>query len=166
MKELLLQIAAYRRWANKILIEKLSGVNQDIIKKDMGSSFKSIYETLHHVASADNIWWQRLHLKERVDPLAEETNSDFGRLGNEYLKMADRWVQWIENATEQKLLHVIEYRNSKREAFKQPVFEILLHVFNHQTYHHGQIITMLRQQEIDKLPSTDFSTFTRTRKKY
>lgn len=165
MKELLLQIATYRRWANKLLIGKLAEVSGEVLKKDMGSSFASIQETLYHIANADNIWWQRIQLREHIIPLPEDLKDDLEKLGIEYLKMAGRWVQWIENSSDQKLQHTTEYRNSKREAFKQPVFEILLHVFNHQTYHHGQIITMLRQQKVDKLPSTDFSSFMRTKKK-
>lgn len=164
MKQMLLQIATYRRWANKMLIDKLMEVPPDVLSNDMQSSFGSIGKTLFHVANADNIWWQRLHLKERVEPLPEEVANDFKKLSELMLKMSDQWVDWITNASELKLQHVIEYRNSRKEAFKQPVYEILLHVFNHQTYHHGQIICMLRQQHISKLPSTDLSAFTRGRK--
>jgi uncharacterized damage-inducible protein DinB len=45
------------------------------------------------------------------------------------------------------------------------VKDMLLHIFNHATMHRGQLVTFLRQLgEVDKIPSTDFSTFCRTRK--
>ena len=38
---------------------------------------------------------------------------------------------------------------------------LALHVFNHSTYHNGQIVTMLRQLKIEKIPATDFIAWTR-----
>lgn len=140
-------------------------VPQEVLTKKMESSFESIYDTFLHVASADNTWWQRIQLNEHIEPLPEATINDFKKLTEMMLKMSDQWVEWINNSEEKKFHHVMEYRNSKRESFKQPVYEILLHVFNHQTYHHGQIICMLRQQKIGKLPATDFVAYTRGIKK-
>jgi uncharacterized damage-inducible protein DinB len=60
--------------------------------------------------------------------------------------------------------HVFQYYNSKREYFKQPIFQMLLHVFNHGTYHRGQLVNMLRQLAVEKIPQTDFIVFSRTKK--
>ncbi len=162
---MLLQIANHRRWAIKLLMAKLEEVPEEVLTKNMESSFGSIYKTLFHIASADNTWWQRIQLQEHIAPLSTELENDFGKLKEVMLKMSDQWVDWISNSGEAKLQHVMEYRNSKKEAFKQPVYEILLHIFNHHTYHHGQIICMLRQQHVGKLPATDFIAFTRKTKK-
>ena len=40
---------------------------------------------------------------------------------------------------------------------------MLLHLFNHQTFHRGQLVTMLRQNGIEKIPATDFIVFSRTK---
>jgi uncharacterized damage-inducible protein DinB len=34
--------------------------------------------------------------------------------------------------------------------------QMLLHVFNHGTYHRGQLINILRQAGVEKVPETDF----------
>ncbi|HMX78573.1 MAG TPA: DinB family protein, partial [Chitinophagaceae bacterium] len=59
------------------------------------------------------------------------------------------------------LEHTIQYYNTKKENFKQPVWQIVLHVVNHSTYHRGQLINMLRQVGVEKLPHTDFIYWTR-----
>jgi len=51
----------------------------------------------------------------------------------------------------------------KGEHFKQPIYKMLLHVFNHGTYHRGQIVNMLRQLGIEKIPQTDFIVWSRKR---
>jgi uncharacterized damage-inducible protein DinB len=38
---------------------------------------------------------------------------------------------------------------------------MLLHLFNHNTYHRGQLVTMLRQLGMDKIPATDFIVWSR-----
>ncbi|MBL0200663.1 MAG: hypothetical protein IPP81_11100 [Chitinophagaceae bacterium] len=37
-----------------------------------------------------------------------------------------------------------------------PVYQMLHHVFNHASYHRGQLVTMLNQLGADKIPGTDF----------
>ena len=44
------------------------------------------------------------------------------------------------------------YTGTKKEQFKQPVCDVLLHVFNHGTYHRGQLVTMLRQLGASNIP--------------
>jgi uncharacterized damage-inducible protein DinB len=69
--------------------------------------------------------------------------------------MLDRFEAW---AGAQDPNRVIEYKNLKGDAFAKPVWEILLHVVNHGTYHRGQIAAMLRQLG-HVPPSTDFIYF-------
>ncbi|MGZ3851281.1 MAG: DinB family protein [Flavisolibacter sp.] len=38
---------------------------------------------------------------------------------------------------------------------------MLLHAFNHGTYHRGQLVNMLRQLGVDKIPGTDFIAWSR-----
>jgi uncharacterized damage-inducible protein DinB len=71
------------------------------------------------------------------------------------------WQEWISNINEHGLQHEFIYMNSKKERFKQPVFQMLLHLFNHSTCHRGQIVTMLRQLGVEKIPSTDFIEWSR-----
>jgi uncharacterized damage-inducible protein DinB len=75
-----------------------------------------------------------------------------------------QWEEWISNTPESSLDHVFQYYNRKKEHFKMPIYQMLHHVFNHSTYHRGQLVTMLRQLGVEKLPSTDFSTWTMGKK--
>lgn len=161
MKQLLLQLAEYHLWVNRILFKRLSALPGEVLNKDMVSSFRGLNKTLFHLMTAEAVWWQRIQLQEHVIYPDESYSDDFAHISGEILRYNKAWIDFIKESGEHKLQHVFEYRNSKREAFKQPVYEVLLHVFNHQTYHVGQMITMLRQQGIDKLPGTDFSEFIR-----
>ncbi len=163
MKQLLQQYSAYNLWVNKILLEKIAQIPKEILDKDMGSSFGSIYKTLVHLMEVESIWWQRLQLHEHVQWPGKDLDDNFGELSQQLLSLSKQWNEWVIQANEINITHVFGYQNSKKEFFKQPVYEMLLHLFNHQTYHRGQIITMLRQNGVDKIPATDFIVFSRNK---
>lgn len=161
MKEILNQLASYSFWANKILMERLNQLPPEIFNKENGSSFGSIYNTVFHLMQAETIWWQRLKLLEPVQLPADDPSKNFRLLSEKYLSLSRQLTDWVIASGEKNLSHVFGYYNSKKEYFKQPVQQVLLHLFNHETYHRGQIITMLRQSGVDKIPATDFIVFSR-----
>lgn len=161
MKKLLLQYAAYNVWANQWMVDCIANLTDDQINKEITSSFKSIYATLVHMWDAESIWWQRVKLKEQVEVPGKDFSGSVIELGNNLLKQSKQWKEWTELATEAALEHEFIYRNSKKEQFKQPVHEALMHLFNHQSYHRGQLITMFRQVGAETIPCTDLITFSR-----
>lgn len=161
MKQLLRQYAAYNLWANKIILERLALLPDEMLHKETGSSFGTIYKTLVHLMEVESIWWQRLELQEHILLPEKDPDENFEKLSKKLLVLSTQWGDWVKDANEKKLTHVFGYQNTKKEFFKQPVYEMLLHLFNHQTYHRGQIVTMMRQNGIDKIPATDFIAFSR-----
>ncbi len=164
MKQLLQQYAAYNIWANKIITERIAQLPEDIIYKETASSFLGIYKTVVHLMDVESLWWQRLKLVEHPTWPGKTFDGVFEKLAKELMFLSRQWYEWILNSNEINLTHVFAYHNSKKQYFKQPVYEMLLHLFNHQTYHRGQLVTMMRQNGIEKIPATDFIVFSRGKK--
>jgi uncharacterized damage-inducible protein DinB len=161
MKEILTQLSAYHIWANQLLLDVVNHLPEEKQKQEVPSSFKSLYLTLLHMLDAENIWWQRMKLLERIHLPSESFTGDAKELGNGLLHQSRQWNEWITSATDHQLQHVFLYQNSKREQFKQPIYQMLLHVFNHGTYHRGQLVNILRQIGVEKIPRTDFIDWSR-----
>lgn len=161
MKELLLQFSAYHLWANQVLIDSINQLPEEKQSQQVVSSFPTLYKTVLHMWDAESIWWQRLKLQERINIPSESFKGSMKELGNSLLHQDRLWNEWIENAQVHMLEHVFQYQNTKREQFKQPTFQMLLHLFNHGTYHRGQLVTMLRELGVEKLPQTDFIVWSR-----
>lgn len=164
MKELLKQFAAYNTWANQKLSLFILSLSEDKQKIEVASSFSSLYKTVLHMWDAESIWWQRMKLHERIIIPSENFNGTMQDVVNGLYQQNVLWEQWISNASPAALEHVFQYFNSKRESFKQPIYQMLLHVFNHGTYHRGQLVNILRQLDIEKIPQTDFIIWSRTKK--
>jgi len=161
MKELLQQLSSYHIWANQLLLDQISQLTEEQQTQEVPSSFNSLYKTVVHVWDAESIWWQRLKLSERIIRPSEAFKGNIKDAASNLLHQNKQWNEWIINAQEHMLQHVFLYQNTKREQFKQPVYQMLLHVFNHGTYHRGQLVTMLRQLGIEKISSTDFILWSR-----
>jgi uncharacterized damage-inducible protein DinB len=161
MKKLLVQYAAYNVWANQRLTGCIQNLSDEQLQREINSSFKSIFATLVHLWDVESVWWQRLKLQEQVEWPGLKFKGSVLELGNNLMLQSKQWKEWIDLATEAALEHEFIYKNSKKDQFKQPVYEVLQHLFNHQTFHRGQLITMLRQVGVETLPNTDLISFIR-----
>jgi len=161
MKEILQQYAAYNIWANQKITEVILALPEDKQFTEIPSSFDSLYRTLLHMWDAESAWWQRMKLQERLVIPSENFKGTMKELVNNLAQQSIQWLDWISGASDIALDHVFQYQNSRKEQFKQPIYQMVLHVINHGTYHRGQLINMLRQLGVEKLPQTDFIVWSR-----
>lgn len=161
MKILLSQFAAYNLWANELLVGCIKKLPDALQKQTVNSSFPSLCATLQHMLVAESVWFQRIKLLEPVVPPQIDINNDCHEVAAALLQQSKQWHAWIEQAPLHMFDHEFIYHNTKNEKFKQPVFQVLLHVFNHNTFHRGQLVTMLRQLGVQPIPATDFIEWSR-----
>jgi len=161
MKQILTELSAYNIWANQLIFDAINQLPEEQQKQELPSSFKSLYKTVLHMLDAQSIWWQRMKLQERIIRPSEDFTGNMKELSNNLLHQNRQWNEWVNNANDHQLQHVFHYQNTKKEQFKQPIFQMLVHVFNHETYHRGQLVNLLRQLGVDKIPATDFIAWSR-----
>ncbi len=162
MKEIILQYAAYHAWANNLLLTTVLNLTEEQQHAEIKSSFPSLYKTVLHLLDAESIWWQRIKLQEKVEVPSQTFSGNMQALVTQLQQQNKLWQEWVAAANnEHALQHEFIYYNSRKERFKQPVYQMLLHMFNHGTYHRGQMVTMLRQLGVEKIPPTDFMVWSR-----
>jgi len=164
MKELLTQYATYNIWANNEIINVVLSLTKEQQHQEITSSFCSIYDTCYHLYDAESIWWQRLQQVDKMIRQSDNKEAFMQDLTSGWQQQSKLWSDWINNASEEKIQQTFYYQNMKKEQFEQPLYEVLLHLFNHGTYHRGQLVTMLRQLDIEKIPATDFVHWARSKK--
>jgi uncharacterized damage-inducible protein DinB len=160
MKEILEQYAAYHLWANEKLLNVALSLDETLQHQKTESSFSSLYDTFLHLWVVESMWWQRLKLQERI-VLPEVKTLNLQEIANGLIGQSKQWEEWVRNANSASLEHVFAYYNSKKEYLKNPVWKSLLHLFNHASYHRGQIVTILHTLRVEKIPSTDFIAWSR-----
>ena len=163
MKELLKQFAAYNIWAHQKITDVILSLPEEKQMAEVPSSFKSLYKTVLHMWDTESVWWQRMKLNERIITPSENFKGTMKDVVNGLMQQSRQWEEWVNNASDLLLDHVFQYQNSRKEHFKQPIYQMVLHVFNHGTYHRGQLVNMLRQLGVEKIPQTDFIVWSRNK---
>ena len=160
-KEYFIQLAGYNVWANDIVCNWLEKITDAQWSEEVISSFNSIQETVLHVASAEHIWLQRMN-KEKDQVWLQ---SDFTGTKDEHVvlwkKASAALKNFVETFDEKDLPANLDFKRLNGDAYSMPYYELLAHVFNHSTYHRGQIVTMLRQVGFKDVASTDLLGFYR-----
>lgn len=161
---MLQQYASYNLWADERLFQTVLSLSEAQQKQFVPGSFPSLHLTLLHLLDASSVWWQRIQKYESVNWPGKDFKGTTADLVKEVINQDNLWFLWLQEADQADLNEVLHYETSKKEKFAQPVFEILLHLFNHGTYHRGQIVTTLRLLNIEIIPATDFIVFSRLKK--
>lgn len=163
MKQLLTQYASYHLWATQLLIDRIAELPDDLHTMEVKSSFRSLQSTILHLWDAESVWWQRMKLLENIVAPSSTFQGNFRDAAYGLMQQSRNWQNWIVHANEHVFDHEFIYQTSKKEKFKQPVYQVVMHVFNHGTYHRGQLVNMLRQLDVSNIPQTDFIVWSRKR---
>ncbi len=156
MKEIIHLYSGYDLWANTRMIERLQREDGTILDHPVKSSFSTLRSSVQHLSGAGNIWYQRL--SGRPAPRSSEADDSIGSLIKQSSAMNDMVLGWDE----QRLLERVDYTNLKGDPFTQPRWQLLMHVFNHATYHRGQLVTIMHQLELNEVPNTDMVKYQRS----
>ncbi len=157
MKVILLKLAAYNVWANTKIINLLKAQAPQLIEKEIASSFNSIHKTLIHMADAEYVWHCRLTTISYTE-IPSKTEKPIDILKETSQKMLDL----VQSKEDNYFSKSTAYKNMKGEDFTNVNDSILLHVFNHGTFHRGQVISMMRNAGFKgHIESTDFIAFER-----
>ncbi|HKF53170.1 MAG TPA: DinB family protein, partial [Candidatus Acidoferrales bacterium] len=111
--------------------------------QDLHSSFPSVRDTLVHLMLVEWVWLERW--LGRSPGFPSENFPDLASIRSRWQKIEADLTAFVQKLSAADLDRVVEYKNTKGIPFSNPMREMLQHLFNHQTYHRGQITTMLRQ---------------------
>ena len=164
MKDILLSYAAYNVWANARIAEVLRKLPEEKLDAPTGCSFGSLRNTVYHMWGAESLWYQRLHLVENAVSPVMGFEGTFEEASRRWQEQSAKLLEWVKQVTPVRLQHVVAYYNTRKQYGKLAVIEILMQIFNHATYHRGQLVTMLRQAGVSKIPGTDYSEFISNKK--
>jgi uncharacterized damage-inducible protein DinB len=150
----------YHRWATQRVIEAARPLSAELLHKDHGTAFKSIFGTLVHIYQADSAWFGRIHGNPDSQTTTYPAKADIAGLTADWYPLLDRAVEWSAKLSEAEWNGIISYKDSKGNSHQTAVLPIIMQVVNHGTYHGGQVSQLLRQSGVTP-PNTDIINFYR-----
>src|SRR3954463_15158224 len=151
----------YTDWASGRLVEAAGLLTPEELLRDFGSADRSVLGTLVHLFASNRVWLGRItgNVPQRfLDP---EKDMHLHVLQNDWPKLRETWQTWASGLSEDALNNLISYKNLKGNPYQTPVWQIILHVVNHDTHHRGQVSGFLRALGYTP-PVTDLIAYYRT----
>lgn len=133
----------YTAWASNRLLEAASALSQDDLHRDFGTADKSVIGTLAHIYGGDRVWLARVR-GDAPTTLPGPEAHDLAVLAPAWRDTLDGWKQWARQMSDDDFLPELSYRDLKGNAWRTPLWQIVLHVVNHATHHRGQAAGFLR----------------------
>jgi uncharacterized damage-inducible protein DinB len=157
--ELLQNYARFNQWAHKRLLDLINKLSAEQHHLIVPSSFDSLYKTVFHVWGAESLWLGRLN-QAPITITGDPFNESMQDLSVALESIDQLLAEWVESKDDDLLVKKLHYHNKAGLPFSQSYDLLLHHIFNHSTYHNGQLVTMLRALGIQNIPATDFVAWT------
>ena len=131
----------YTIWASQRLLQAAAQLSEEELNRDFGTADRSVLGSLTHVSRADQAWLARV----TGNPNPQfPTETSLAALQADWPAVHSRWQAWALSLTDQSALAEIVYQDLKGRTWKQPLWQLVLHVVNHGAHHRGQVSGFLR----------------------
>lgn len=139
------QLYNFNAWANRRILSASEKLTTEEFTRPMGSSFPSVRDTLAHIYGAEWVWLERFHRRSPSSLPDIKQFQDLESLRQRWLEHEPRLLAFVQQLTQADLDREMEYKTLKFGIYRNPLWQSMLHVVNHGTYHRGQVTTLLRQ---------------------
>lgn len=150
------EMARYNRWQNNQLAEFLQSLTPKELTLERGAFFGSIMGTVNHLLWGDWMWMSRFEKRDGPDGNIHKAGG--GIHESVYLcpdlqswlalreKIDARILNWAEGLGDDPLTGSFTWYSAANEAdVTMPYALCVIHFFNHQTHHRGQVHKMLTE---------------------
>jgi uncharacterized damage-inducible protein DinB len=165
--ELVKRLHQHRAWVNANLLTAAATLNDEQLRSPYQIGQGSIWKSLAHMYAAEYVWLDALLGNEDslvpgdvAGKLPGNQQGEGGITGVDDLRqkwsdLDKRWTTYLASLTQESLEDVVHRKSSSTgQRFATRRADVLLHVSTHAHYTAAQVINMLRQAGVDKLPET------------
>lgn len=140
-------MARYNAWQNESLITCIKALDDKELKKDRKAFFGSIWATANHLLWADLMWMSRFDLGPAPDGGIKDSVTfydDRPLFLVDRLRCDQRILRWTDGLKQLDLVGGLKWHSGALGIkISKPKAECVMHFFNHQTHHRGQLHAML-----------------------
>jgi len=143
------ELFKYNYWARDRQLEACTALTEEQFLGPLGSSHSSVRDTLAHLVFAEWVWLERWlgRSPNKVDreEYSAEKLPTLEAVRDRWRTVEHNMRAYLSGLQESVLREPLHYTNFKGERWTYPLWQTIMHLANHQTYHRGQITTLLRQ---------------------
>jgi uncharacterized damage-inducible protein DinB len=164
---LIQRLHQHRAWVNENLLTAAAELNDEQLRREFPIGQGSVWKSLTHLYAAEYVWLAALEGNENAQAPGDapgklpgnQQGADAVRTLDElrprWSALEKRWRDYLSSLNPESLDEMVHRFNV---AFNQRLSsrrsDALLHVCTHAQYTSAQVVNMLRQLGVQKLPAT------------
>ena len=145
----------YNYWARDCQLQACAALTEEQFLRGLDSSFASMRDTLVHMVETEVIWLERWRGQSPQSVLSPEQFPSLGAVSERWRAVEREMREYLATLSEETLEQPVTYVSQKGDSFTYELWRPMLHVITHQSYHRGQVTTLLRQLGLQP-PTVDF----------
>ncbi len=149
-------MARYNAWMNEKLYACAAQLSDAQRKQNLKAFFGSLHGTFNHLMVGDGAWISRFdpqctlpYDKSQITSLDAMVFDDFAALRAAREQLDAVISAFAAKVSAEQLASQLIYRRINGLEARAPFAAAVMHFFNHQTHHRGQVTTLLSQFGID-----------------
>jgi uncharacterized damage-inducible protein DinB len=130
------RLLAYDQWAMDLLLKDVEA---------LPAPDPTALGRISHILFAEDVWLTRLQGEDHskfTTPWPERSTAE---CREKLTELGIRWSAYLNHLGDADFGKIISYQNTKGQPYQAPVGGILTQVFDHSTYHRGQIATAIKK---------------------
>ena len=136
-------------WSNHRLYAACAALPPEAYFAKRPCFFGSIHNTLHHLLLVDHRYMERIEGRVAPDKLPDDMPHGDLAVLTESRRAADRrLIALVEGIDEARLAEPVRILDEAGEAWLDPLYRVLAHLFVHQVHHRGQVHDLLSQTAV------------------
>ena len=149
----------YMLWADRLILAAVRRVPPTDLNREAGVSFGSLLGTMAHMLASQRLWLSRfLGNPLGSIPTLDETPDLLSWIAG-WEETASQIEAFVAGLSDDQLASPLTWNSIPDGAeHTLPLWQPVVHLVNHNTYHRGQVVSLLRQMGYEP-PGTDLVHF-------
>ncbi|MBW7884165.1 MAG: DinB family protein [Caldilineaceae bacterium] len=146
---------SHHLWANLRLLERCAELTPEQLNGTAIGTYGSIYDTLHHIVTAEQSYLSRISTGKRYERPEDEQPMTIADMMDSVRKTGSGLIEWAPKVQAGDTVR-IDWDGTPRDV---PKTIILTQVINHATEHRAQVMVMMTQLGVEPPDLQSWSYF-------
>lgn len=144
----IIELFDYNYWARDRQFQICAGLTDEQFQRPMGSSFTSIRDTMVHMFAVEWLWLERWRGKSPQYLLETDKYPILSTIEERWYIVEREMKEYLAGLKDEVIEQPITCISSRGQKWTFTLWRMILHLISHQSYHRGQVTTLLRQLDV------------------
>jgi uncharacterized damage-inducible protein DinB len=142
LKQYLEHLYDYNYWANKRYLAVAETLAEEQFFRRQGHSWDSVHAVLLHMMNSENWWLQRWNGEITRPAFTRDEFPTLASIRKHWQELEARIRAYVKSQTDDGLGRMVTYKNPVGEILSVPLWNMMVHLPNHNTHHRGELAAM------------------------